>query len=291
VVSARTIAAAGGVVWRQGGESIEVALVHRPRYDDWTLPKGKLRSGEATLAAAVREVREELGAEVAVSRRVATSEYDVGGLTKTVMYWAMRFVGGGFTENPEVDKVSWFTPKSALKRLTYDLDRKVLRQFALRPMAQSVVVLVRHAKAGKRSEWPGDDAARPLDPTGRLQAQRLVGLLELFRPEQVISADLTRCTQTVEPLAEHLGLPVRIDPAFNDESCIADMAPTYSALMALAKPGTVSVVCSQGYTIPALVELVAPDADALTRKGAAWVLSIVDGDVVAADYYDDPSRN
>lgn len=291
MVSAQSIVAAGGVVWRQAGKSIEVALVHRPRYDDWTLPKGKLRPGEATLAAAVREVREELGAEVAVSRRVATSSYDVGGLTKTVTYWAMRFVGGGFTENSEVDEVSWLTPRSALELLTYALDREVLGQFARGPVAQSVVVLVRHAKAGRRSEWPGDDAARPLDPTGRLQAQRLVGFLELFRPEQVISANRARCTQTVAPLAEHLGLPVRIDPAFDDEACIEDMARTYGALTALAKPGTVSVVCAQGYTIPALVELVAPDADALTRKGAAWVLSIVDGAVVAADYYDDPSRN
>ena len=289
MASTRTITAAGGVVWRQGPRSLEVALIHRPRYHDWTLPKGKLMAGESTLAAAVREVREEIGAEVAVSRLVGTSTYDVSGVSKTVTYWAMRYLGGGFTVNSEVDDVAWLSPDEALERVSYDRDRTVLGQFGEQPMLESVVVLVRHAKAGKRSEWRGDDADRPLDAAGRLQAKRLVGFLALFRPEQVISADRTRCTQTVTPLAERLGLPVRIDSAFDDECCLEDIEETTRALMDVAKPGTVSVICSQGYTIPALVELLAPDADPVTRKGAAWVLSIADGDVVAADYYADPA--
>ena len=152
-------------------------------------------------------------------------------------------------------------------------------------------MLARHAKAGKRSEWQGDDDARPLESTGRQQAENLVGFLEVFRPEQVISANRTRCVQTVQPLADHLGLPVRIDSAFDDETCLEDMDLTFGALTALLKPGTVSVVCSQGYTIPALIEVLAPDADPSTRKGAVWVLSVADGAIVAADYYEDPSSN
>ena len=288
---AQPIAAAGGVVWRQGEKSIELALVHRSRYDDWTLPKGKLMADECTLLAAVREVREELGAEVAVTRLIGTSSYAVSGVPKTVTYWAMRYLAGVFAPNSEVDEVTWLPPRKALKLLTYERDRKVLRQFARVPLAESVVVLVRHAKAGKRSEWQGDDDLRPLEATGQLQAQRLVSFLEVFRPEQVISANRARCSQTVQPLAEHLGLPLQIDSAFDDETCLDDMDLTFSALVALMKPGTVSVVCSQGYTIPALIEVLAPDAEPATRKGAVWVLSVTDGTVVAADYYEDPTVN
>ena len=281
------IAAAGGVVWRDTNNAIEVALVHRPRYDDWTLPKGKLRPGETELTGGVREVDEELGAVVAVSRRVARVHYVSDGAPKTVTYWAMRWVDGEFTPTREVDQIRWLTPAKARAQLTYDLDRGVLRDFAALPVPDSTIVLVRHAHAGKRRAWTGTDHERPLDDLGRQQALSLAGTLRHFGPDHIVSADPLRCVQTLQPLAALVGIPVRVDPVFGDEQYVRSASATKTALLALAKPGQVSVVCSQGITIPSLVERLGPGVPHPdTRKGAAWVLSFVDGDVIAADYYE-----
>jgi 8-oxo-dGTP diphosphatase len=285
------IRAAGGVVWRVRRGKVEVALVHRPRYDDWSLPKGKLDDGESELAAAVREVREELGSEVAVSRRITTVVYPVGAARKSVTYWVMQHVDGRFVPNGEVDAVEWLSPKQARNRLTYDVERRVLVDFSSVPLPESVIILVRHAKAGKRSDWPGEDRLRPLEPSGHAQAITLSAFLQAFAPDRVISAEPTRCVQTVEPIADVLGLDLVVDPAFSDANYEVAPTATETALLSLAKPGHVTVVCSQGVTIPGLIDRVVrgfgpPD----TRKGAAWVLSIVDGTVVSADYYEDAAR-
>jgi len=157
------IRAAGGVVWRDDG-TLRIALIYRARYDDWTLPKGKLEHGERELDAAVREVREETGATVAVTRRLLAIEYTVsagrGGtdhpgndIPKTVQFWAMRYLSGEFSASAEVDDLVWLPLDDARHRLTHVVDRAVLDSFTARPVPQSVVVLVRHAKAGKRSHW------------------------------------------------------------------------------------------------------------------------------------------
>ncbi len=173
--------------------------------------------------------------------------------------------------------------------LSYDVDRSVLSDFAALPLPDSVIVLVRHAKAGKRNAWPGEDALRPLDESGKEQAARLSTLLACFAPERILAADRVRCVSTMEPLAAALGLEVQIDPAFSDDAYAESPTATQTALLALAKPGQVSVVCSQGDTIPGLIDRLGPGIRSSdTRKGAWWVLNLVDGDVVSADYYDAP---
>ena len=280
--------AAGGVVWRVENGRVEVAIVHRPRYDDWSLPKGKLHEGEPALAAAVREIGEEVGARVALSRRIGEFSYELPPGRKTVSYWVMRHLGGDFRPSDEVDAVEWLRPKSAAERVSYDVDRRVLDDFVGIPVPDSVVVLVRHAKAGKRSEWPGPDVERPLDRAGEAQAQRLVGLHEAFAPDRIVSAEPTRCVETVRPLAARLGLGVEIDPHFGDAAYQQAAAPTEAALMSLARPGRVTVVCSQGSTIPGLVDRLGRGIRSSdTRKGAFWVLSVVDDTVVSMDYYED----
>jgi 8-oxo-(d)GTP phosphatase len=280
------VRAAGGVVWRPDKGKVEVALVHRPRYDDWSLPKGKLLENEAVLSGAVREVGEELGSRVAVSRRVGDVSYDVPDGLKNVTYWVMRHLDGTFTPNSEVDAVQWVRPKAAREQLSYDVDRRVMADFASVPIPDSMILLVRHAKAGKRSEWRGNDKDRPLEPAGAAQTARLTNLLELFAPDRIVSAEPTRCVETVRPLAERLGTTVRIDPVFGDEAFAASPAASEDAVLALAKPGNVTVICSQGVTIPNLIDrlgrgILEPD----TKKGAFWALSVVDGTVVSMDYY------
>src|SRR6478752_3850966 len=114
---APTVRAAGGVVWRLRNGKPEVAVIHRPRYDDWSFPKGKLDEGETELAAAVREVGEELGSAVAVSRRIGEVRYPVPGGTKSVVYWVMRHQDGRFRATEEVDEVQWLRPKAARSEL------------------------------------------------------------------------------------------------------------------------------------------------------------------------------
>jgi 8-oxo-dGTP diphosphatase len=286
---AKAITAAGGVVWRMRDGAPEILVVHRPRYDDWTLPKGKSLPDETRLMTAVREVDEETGARVAVQQRVCTVTYSVDEARKKVTYWSMRYLGGEFSPSDEVDEIAWLRIGRAHSRMTYPVDRAVLEDFDTSPVADSVILLVRHAKAGRRVEWKGDDDLRPLDDNGIEQAGALVSLLSAFAPTRIYSANRVRCVQTVQPLADRLDLDVQVEPAFADEAYDERDGGTATTLLALAKPGQVSVVCSQGYTIPSLIERVGPGIRSSdTKKGAWWVLTVVDGDVIAADPYDPP---
>jgi len=282
------VRAAGGVVWQLRKGKVEVAVIHRPRYDDWSLPKGKLDDDESELVAGVREVGEELGSQVAVSRRLGEVHYDVPAGAKRVVYWGMRHVDGGFVPTDEVDAVEWLRPKAARDQLSYDFDRRIVADFIALPTPDSMILLVRHAKAGKRSDWRGSDRDRPLEPTGEAQAAQLATLLNLFRPDRIISADPVRCVETVRPLADQLGVPLQIDPVFGDEAYARSPGATEDAVLALAKPGQVTVVCSQGRTIPALVDRLGRGVrESDTRKASFWALAVVDGTVVSTDYYDD----
>lgn len=124
------VLAAGCVLWRRApdgdGNDVEVCLVHRPRYDDWSFPKGKLKRGEEPLAAAVREVLEETGHHCALGDRLPTSRYAVDGRPKEVAYWAAEATGGSFTANDEVDRILWLTPDAARVRLTRPRDVRQL---------------------------------------------------------------------------------------------------------------------------------------------------------------------
>jgi 8-oxo-(d)GTP phosphatase len=287
-----TILAAGGVVWRQEDTNLLVALVHRPRYDDWTLPKGKPDPKEQLLLTAVREVGEETGASVAVGRRLAPIEYQLSGDDrKQVTHWAMRYLGGEHQPSAEVDRVSWLTVAEATQRLTYPIDRVVLADFARFPASTRTVLLLRHARAGKRSQYEGDDRLRPLDKIGRRRASESVELLASFQPERIVSADRRRCEQTVAPLADRLGLPVQSAPEFADEAYLAEPARAVESLHALAERHASTVICSQGSAIPGLLDdLAVPTEHRDARKGSLWVLSLTGRRAVAADYYPHPDR-
>jgi 8-oxo-dGTP diphosphatase len=128
------VLAAGGVVWRQikNGET-EVLLVHRPKYDDWTLPKGKLDGDETAEEAALREVEEETGLQVTLGDELPSTDYhDRFGRPKNVRYWAMDVTGGEFHPNKEVDEVCWLSLAAAKDALSYARDRDVLDAFAAR---------------------------------------------------------------------------------------------------------------------------------------------------------------
>jgi len=297
-VSGVRILAAGGLLWRPGpaGEP-EVCLVHRPRYDDWSLPKGKLDGDEDPLAAAVREVREETGVRAVVGRRLETQEYALGEDRKVVEYWSMTPAGGTFDATHEVDSLLWLAVPAATRRLSYAQDREFVRSFGALPVPTATVLLVRHAKAGSRAKWHGEDAQRPLDATGRRQAEGLRHPLRWFGPTSVHAAELLRCTETVAPLAADLGLPVEPEPTLSEETYEKDPEAGLQRVLAAAAAGGVTLLCSQGGVIPDLVDqLTARDgvrpgrragSKIPARKSSTWALTFAGSTLVAADYYPD----
>jgi len=214
------IRAAGAVVWRPGGVEPEVALVHRPRYDDWSYPKGKCEPGEHVLATAVREVAEETGLRIALGRPLTPSVYQVRAGVKQVAYWVARCTGfAGFVPNDEVDEVRWLPADDARKRLSYDRDKALLEEFGSGPVSTVPLILLRHAAAGRKLERVADgaaaaDLARPLDANGSAEAESLAGLLASYGRCRVISSAAERCLATVRPYAAAFGVSVETEPAF-----------------------------------------------------------------------------
>ncbi len=197
----KAVLAAGAVVWRASDDGIEpeVAVIHRPRYDDWSLPKGKVDVGESEPITAVREVLEETGYTAHLGRRLTSVSYRVETQgVKKVQYWAARIVDGEFAPNDEVDELKWLPVSAAVKQLQYAHDRKVLRRFAKLPADTKTILIVRHGTAGSKSRYKGDDRLRPLDKRGRAQAESLVGQLLAFGGDTLYAADRVRCEQTLE---------------------------------------------------------------------------------------------
>jgi 8-oxo-dGTP pyrophosphatase MutT (NUDIX family) len=282
-VPEETVRAAGAVLWRPAGDGIEVAVVHRPRYDDWSLPKGKLDHHEHPLVAAVREVLEETGFRAHPQVRLPDVAYTLpDGVPKTVEFWSMRAAAGAavpIADTDEVDEVRWLSPEQAFDRLSYPADARLAQRVADLPPITAVTALIRHANAGERKKWPGNDALRPVDDLGRQQSAGLAEVLALFTPEHLVAATPLRCKQTLEPLAAATGRPIVTDSAFAEPSDIADLparAKAAAARLTELRSGGTAAVCSQGKLIPpalAVLEEAEDPAPYKTPKGGGWVIS------------------
>lgn len=278
MLSTDTIRAAGAVLWRDDNGTVEVAVVHRPRYDDWSLPKGKLDAGETVPAAAVRELHEETGFHAVLGRHVSTVHYTAFGRPKVVDYFSARALWGGFVPNDESDELRWLPVDEAAALVTRSLDRDVLAAFALVPADLKTVLLVRHAKAGKRENWPGDDDLRPLSSAGWRQAEALRSLLPLFGPSRVHAAPRVRCVQTVQGVADDLESSVPREPRLSEEGYWPDPDAGLVRFLDIAAADGVPVVSSQGGVIPDLVSKLADIGglrlgDVPCKKGSLWVLA------------------
>jgi 8-oxo-dGTP diphosphatase len=285
------------VLWRDadadGVAGPVVALVHRPRYDDWSLPKGKVDSGETEPVTAVREVLEETGYASELGRRLAAVSYPIEIGLKHVRYWAARTLGGEFSPNSEVDDLVWLSTRDAMKRLQYPHDRKVLRRFVKHPADTGTVLVVRHGTAGSKARYKGDDHERPLDKHGRAQAESLVGQLLAFGATEVHAAPRVRCQQTVGPLADELGVLIEDEPTLTEEAYADDRQGGRRRVVEIAKSDGTPVICTQGKVIPDLIDWwcdrdgVRPDKSR-NRKGSTWVLSLVGDRLIAADHIGSP---
>lgn len=271
-------------------------LVHRPKYDDWTLPKGKLEPGEDAFAAAVREVREETGLDCLVGPWLGTTEYvDAEGRDKIVDYWAMTSPGDELAPTKEVDDARWLPFRDAAGKLTNARDREVLdRARAALPRAGEAVTvhLVRHALAGDRDKWRGHDEVRPLTKRGWAQAEALARTLAARRPGVLVSSPAVRCVQTIEPLGEALALPVQRHGALAEGSGPAAALALLHAAAALGE----SLACTHGDIQVEVIESLIADGATFSKplrfaKGSTWELTSENGRFTAGRYVPPPRRS
>jgi phosphohistidine phosphatase SixA/8-oxo-dGTP pyrophosphatase MutT (NUDIX family) len=282
------VRAAGGIVLRGEGPDRSVALVHRPRYDDWSFPKGKLDDGEDEATAALREVEEETGLRCRLGPSVGAVTYrDRRGRAKVVRYFRMDADGGRFAPNLEVDELRWVPIEDAARLLSYAHDRSLLRR-VLAGLPASALYVVRHAKAGIRAAWSGPDEERPLTRRGRKQARRLVERFQGLDVQRILSSPFLRCVQTVEPLAEARGLGVEATRELREGSSVDELL---GALASLDERPT--VVCGHRTEIEAMIDRLEREGATIEgargiAKGSVWVLDRVGGRVVTAHYLPAP---
>ncbi|WP_157631051.1 NUDIX hydrolase [Kribbella catacumbae] len=253
-----TVIAAGGVVWRDGRDGRQILLVHRPRYDDWSLPKGKLTPHEHVLSAARREIEEETGQQVVLGPPLGIQRYDVrknGSIVpKMVHYWSAALTGPEreFVPNDEVDKLEWLPLDKARRRLSYPRDVEILDALDRLTPVLSTLVLVRHAEAVKRKEWDGKDTNRPLTEAGQASAERLVDVLAAVGVNRIRSSDAERCVATITPYAAELGRQIHLHPEVSERGYDADPSGLKGMGAQIWKPGKITVVCSHRPVLPAL---------------------------------------
>lgn len=289
--------AAGVVVWHESRKDgakdpkRRILIVHRDRHDDWSLPKGKVDPGETLFETAIRELEEETGIRALVGQPLGKIEYDLpSGRPKEVHYWLGEHPGPvdetAFEANDEVDEIRWVTTSKAREMLTYERDRDLLDKvdeiFAAGTARTRPIIIQRHGKAEPPHNWDGDDASRPLTSRGREQATQMAGILRYYAPEQLITSPATRCRQTIEPHAEHIGQEPAIEDRISQDahssgesldSVAADILNTRSRM----------IVCSHSPVIPDLVEAIChatgdqaalPARNAMLSTGECIVLHV-----------------
>ena len=278
----RPVLAGGAVVTRAHPlRGTEVVIIHRKRYDDWTLPKGKLEAGESLPACAVREVYEETGVTIRLGAPLDSISYEAGNAgLKKVDYW-----GGVVLDSvrrapdAEVDVVSWLPVRAALSRLTYSHDHFLVQQYLDQPPTTPLIIL-RHAKAMDRKDWSRKDAARPINTRGRRQAKILSPMLDAYGVIKLVSSTSTRCIATLMPYAHDHELSLETygllseEEGENDPKGVAKLTRKIRA--ATLKSGQPTVVCVHRPVLPHIL-------DALDLAPT----SLVTGEFLAAHLTDD----
>ncbi|WP_091226414.1 NUDIX domain-containing protein [Microbacterium sp. 3J1] len=263
----KAVYAAGAVVWRLVDGKLRVLLIHRTKYRDITLPKGKVDPGEMLAETAVREVHEETGIRVTLGVPVGVSRYHLpSSKQKVVHYWAAEATADAirestFVPNREIAAVEWVSVSKARSRLSYPVDLEILDFFAnlvddgvLRTFP---VIALRHAKALSRSDWDGADAARPLTDRGLRQAESIVGPLRAFGVRRIVTSDAVRCVQTVKPLAKALDRKTVKTPKISQDAWEDDEDDLRSVIGRRVRSGKPAVICSHGPVLPGILSEIA----------------------------------
>lgn len=234
------VLAAGALVWRLKNDKLQVLVVHRPRYDDWSFPKGKAEPGESMVLTAIREVAEETGRQIVLGRYLGKARRRlVSGRKKRTLYWAAQVLpeaapGEGLraavkpASKREIDKVRWWKVEKAARKLTHADDKRLLARlvdwYESGQLQVRSLVLVRHAKAVSRATWGygiNSEITRPLVMgRGRAQARDVAALLSAYGVGELVSSPWKRCVDTLAPYAHGCGLDLRGDEAFTEVSAL-----------------------------------------------------------------------
>lgn len=262
-MSDTAVYAAGAVVWRLVDDKLRVLLIHRTKYRDVTLPKGKVDPGEMLAETAVREVHEETGIRVSLGVPVGVSKYWMRPKRqKIVHYWAAHATdrairASTFVPNGEIAAVEWVSLKKARRHLSYPVDVEILENFAGLVddgvLHTFPLIAMRHAKAVGRADWQDADAARPLTEKGIRQAKAVVAPLRAFGVRRIVTSDALRCRQTVVPLEKKLGREARVTAKISQdawEGGTADVRHVVGNRVRSRKP---AVLCSHGPVLPAIL--------------------------------------
>jgi 8-oxo-(d)GTP phosphatase len=289
VTPSLVVPAAGTVPWRRRRGHLEVALVHRPKYDDWSWAKGKLDPGELWPVAATRETAEETGFRVHLGMPLPAASYTVldrEGVptTKQVRYWAAEVVGGKGRLVNEIDEVAWLDVLTAHDKLDYARDRDQLRAVVRADAAGRLttwpLAMVRHGKARPRGSWKRPDPQRPLDVKGRAQAQAIAPILDAYGVARLVSSGSVRCTETLRPYAVSARIPLRIKDGLSEEGYAADPARSAHHLRRVVARGVPTALCSHGPVLPSLLAMLRQQVDESADDGLAAATTL---DEAAAD--------
>lgn len=264
------VLAGGGVLWRRAPDGIEVLLIHRPRYGDWSWPKGKVDPGETLPEAAVREIREETGYRVTLGLPLPTARYTVGRrLTKHVSYWAAEVTGGPADEiaDPkEIDEARWVSPERAAQLLTRYHDReqldRVVHAHATGSLGAWPFVVVRHGKAFPRAKWHETEQERPLLAVGTRQALALTGLLSCWDLRKLVSSPWKRCVATLKPFSAATGRSIRLRGSLSEKANAADPEKTARVLRKILRKGAPTVVSTHRPVLPTVLDVLTEFAPA-----------------------------
>lgn len=277
------VQSAGAVVFRSGKR---VLLVHRPRYDDWSFPKGKLDRGEHHCSAAVREVAEETGVGIRLGVPLASQRYSTGTRMKTVTYWTGRVVGdpdvSGYVANAEIDGVAWVEFDEALEQLTYDYDQDTLREASELGRKTHALVVLRHGQARSRKAWRGDDRLRPLVQPGRLQSQKLVPVLAAYGITRLVTSSSLRCLETLMPYSRASESKLRATDRLSEED--ATDSSVRRVVAGLLESGRGAVLCTHRPVLPAVFDALGV-ADPKLENGGMLVAHLREGKVLATELH------
>jgi len=299
-MSAPTVLAAGGVLWRRDPLDPEVALVHRPKYGDWSLPKGKVKAGEHLLVTALREVTEETGYHPRIGPHLMTVRYRVTSghhySNKVVTYWSMRCAGGSFRASKEVDQMQWLPLDQARRRLTSASDRAVIDTFRYTRRDTELLLLVRHGATvapGRRPDRRHEE--QRLNHSGRDQANSLVPVLAGLGVTDLLSADLAACVDMLAPFAAATGLTVRREAQLTDAGFAGNERDVADRVRRDASSGQALAVCGEQRVISGLLGALGHGSYVRTphktrvMKGGWWLLHHCHGAVSAYERHE-PAR-
>jgi len=292
-VSEPPIEAAGAVVWREHAGEVQVLVIHRDRYGDWSLPKGKLDAGEHEVTAAVREVHEETGVAVRLGPLLTRLEYHpqrTPRVSKRVAYWCARPLDGtgvaadAYQPNHEVDAVRWIGLSEVGATLTYPRDAAVVGRFRTlvrtRAHLGAPLVVLRHGAATPRKAWDGPDRTRPLTDDGRAQAERVAALLGAYAVHRVLTSDAERCIATVRPYAAVAGVVVDENAQWSEDG--AERAGVHAGVQSLLVDTAPTVLCTHRPVLPWVLEELGRPGHRLA-PGEAMVTHRREGAVVGTE--------